>query len=330
MRGNQNTWALVLAAGEWSRLRSPTTTDSGISIPKQFWSLRGGATLLDEALGRARALTHACGICASVAAQHQGWWSPQLGTVLKNNIIVQPQNRGTANGILMPLLLLLDRDPGARIVLLPSDHHVRDEPVLSRCIRGAFGQLQSCADETLLLGLEPEEADPELGYIIPGGKDHRGRLRVLQFVEKPATARARELIGLGALWNAFIVTSTVHALMALFVRRVPEVVKAMHAAMHRDLESSGAEGAIAQLYDRLPTLDFSQDILAKQPSYLRALPVPPCGWSDLGTPERVAGALRRSPQQANEGSRPGSYHVSLAAQHERLHGLHGEMSHEVA
>ena len=32
--------------------------------------------------------------------------------------------RGTAPGILLPLLRIAERDPGATLVVLPSDHHV--------------------------------------------------------------------------------------------------------------------------------------------------------------------------------------------------------------
>jgi hypothetical protein len=46
-------WAIVLAAGEGSRLRRLTTDGSGASIPKQFCSLRNGPSLLHEALRRA-------------------------------------------------------------------------------------------------------------------------------------------------------------------------------------------------------------------------------------------------------------------------------------
>ena len=42
---------------------------------------------------------------------------------------------------------------------------------------------------------------------------------------------------------------------------------------------------------RLATLEFSRDILQGQKGLLRVLPVASCGWSDLGTPERVARAL---------------------------------------
>ena len=48
-------WALILAAGEGSRLRSLTTTN-GVAVPKQFCSLNGGPSLLQETLHQFRTL----------------------------------------------------------------------------------------------------------------------------------------------------------------------------------------------------------------------------------------------------------------------------------
>jgi mannose-1-phosphate guanylyltransferase len=313
-------WALVLAAGQGTRLRSLTTTEAGTEVPKQFCSLRGGSSLLHEALDRARALTPDANICCVVAAQHQQWWLPQLGSLLARNVIVQSQNRGTANGILLPLLLLHQRDPGARIIVLPSDHHVRERAVLARSMRQALAHLQRCPGQTLLLGFEPEESDPQLGYIVPGERDGQGNLRVLQFIEKPTRAQAHQLISRGALWNAFIMASTVETLLALFMRRVPEIVDVMCAAIERDLRTPGRMWAVDRLYEALPIVDFSRDILAGQSSHLRLLPVPMCGWSDLGTPERVAQALRNSALQPEIEFGAGPCHLSLAAQQEQLRG----------
>jgi mannose-1-phosphate guanylyltransferase len=324
MHCDRDTWALVLAAGEGSRLRSLTTTGAGKSIPKQFCSLRGGPSLLHEALNRARALTPDASICAVVAAQHQQWWAPQLGGLRLSNIIVQPQNRGTAHGILLSLLPLVDQDRSTRIVLLPADHHVCNEPLLARSIQRALGQLQRHSEETLLLGIEPEEVDSQLGYIVPGEADGQDRRRVVQFVEKPTSAEALELIRHGALWNTFIVASTAHGLLNLIARKWPDVVNAMRRAIQRDLQSREAGRAVAELYERLPTLDFSRDILAQQTSSLRVLPVPQCGWSDLGTPERVAHALHRLPRHADDEAPLGTSYLSLAAQHERLRAMAGE------
>jgi len=48
-----NTWAIILAGGDGTRLRSLTTDETGVSVPKQFCSLRGDRSLLHEALARA-------------------------------------------------------------------------------------------------------------------------------------------------------------------------------------------------------------------------------------------------------------------------------------
>lgn len=174
----------------------------------------------------------------------------------------------------------------------------------------------------MLLGLEPEEADPELGYILPGESDGQGALAVARFIEKPSTAQARELIRSGGLWNAFIVVSTAQALLGMFRRRIPETVESMHVAIQHDLRAGGSGTAVAELYQRLPVVDFSREIVPSQESGLRVVPVPPCGWSDLGTPERVGDVLRAtSARSAVKARNIAGLHVerlSLAAQHALL------------
>ena len=56
-------------------------------------------------------------------------------------MIVQPQGRGTAAGIYLPLLSIVARDPDAEIAVLPSDHHVDDEACRAAGVRrGARGR----------------------------------------------------------------------------------------------------------------------------------------------------------------------------------------------
>jgi len=57
-----------------------------------------------------------------------------------------------------------------------------------------------------------------------------------------------------------------------------------------------------------------------QESRLRVLTVPACGWSDLGTPRRVAETLSRITKKSNPAQDPRhTAHLSLAAQHSRQH-----------
>ena len=114
--------------------------------------------------------------------------------------------------------------------------------------------------------------------------------------------------------------------MDLLRARIGDIVTAMEAALAQERAHPNA-GTLAALYEHLPSIDFSRDIVAGQEAVLRVLAVPPCGWSDLGTPQRVEEALRRGPQCAPRTSPPcaGGAWLSLAAQHHRL-----QMGHQAA
>lgn len=152
--------------------------------------------------------------------------------------------------------------------------------------------------EILLLGIEAEAPDPELGYIVPREAHRDGVLDIAQFVEKPSATRARALIDGGALWNAFIIAATAQALLTLIERRFPGIVTEMRRVLRGALNEPQAAIDMVALYDRLPVLDFSRDVLeAGRHENLRVLAVPACGWSDLGTLERVAETLREMPDR---------------------------------
>ena len=311
---NEHAWVLVLAAGEGRRLQELTTTASGTVIPKQYCSLLGGPSLLQEALRRGEAIAPCERICAVVADQHRRWWPKHTQSVPDKNVIVQPMNRGTANGILLPLLQILRRDPDARIVVLPSDHYFDNELELAHWLRVASAPAES--SEILLLGFEPRSADPQLGYIVPGQMIGSRRWAVGAFVEKPPPARASELVRAGALWNAFIIAADARGLLALYEPQCADLLRRMRDAVDGEGAGNRAGTALKALYEELPDIDFCRDLLENTQQTLRVLAVPQCGWSDLGTPERVAEVLLGG-TRARGARRDGAHgsSLSLAAQH---------------
>ena len=318
MRASGNVWAVVLAAGDGARLGSLTTNDRGDVVPKQFCSLRGGHSLLTEALRRCEAVATSHHICVVVAARHRRWWRPLLAGVPTANVIVQPRNRGTANGILLPLLHIMARDPDARIALLPSDHYVRDEQVLAAALRAAVQSPERKVDEITLLGIQPQNPDPDLGYIVPGSADESGMARVEQFVEKPDESWAHRLIEAGALWNAFILTGHVRAFRDLFVMRHSGFVASMQSAIARDTNRVGVARAITEVYRQLPLIDFSRHVLPGAKGLLRVMKVDSCGWSDIGTPARLLETLRGLPRETRTDSvNPGIVPLNLSMQLEK-------------
>ncbi|HEX3915237.1 MAG TPA: sugar phosphate nucleotidyltransferase [Steroidobacteraceae bacterium] len=305
-----NTWALVLAAGDGSRLRRLTQNEHGVAVPKQFCSLQGGPCLLQEALQRAAAVAPLARICSIVAEQHREWWTPILSYLSDPNVIVQPHNKGTAYGILLPLLRMAERDPNATVVLLPADHYLRHEEILAASLRRAAELAKADAGSIYLLGIEPDEPDTELGYILPAPGSRQEAAEVLRFIEKPDPTGARVLLDEGALWNSFILAASSRALLGLFDGRYAATIAALR----------GFDGAnIDFVYRNLKSVDFSRDVLQGKESLLKVLTVPHCGWTDLGTPERV-GAILEQLSDAEIVRHPYfPAHVSLADRYARMH-----------
>lgn len=286
-------WAIVLAAGEGRRLQALTTTMGG-AVPKQFCSLWGGRPLLHDALQRAQRAVARERVCTVVAAAHRQWWSVPLWALPASNTIVQHQDRGTAVGVLLPLLHILNRDPDALVLLLPSDHHVSDEVMLASAMREAQDQAARARDRVVLLGVRPDEPSPELGYIVPTALRPGGAVGVAEFVEKPSPALASELLERGALWNTFIVAASASALLQLYRSRYADLVERLQWAVSRDAGSPQVGEAAARAYADLPVVDFSRDLLHGQESCLSVVSAQVCGWTDLGCPAAVSKVVRRS------------------------------------
>ena len=320
MPRSSNRWALVLAAGSGTRLQSLTTDASGASVPKQFCSLTGGASLLEEALERAASVAPPSQIVVVVAAEHRRLWTNALPEIAPENVIVQPRNRGTANGILLGVTAILERDPNALVAIVPSDHYVEREHVLARALDHAMDSVAGARSASVgFLGLTPESADPELGYIVRGEPLGDGSCAVARFVEKPPRVDAVKLLKRRALWNSFILVARVATLVDLVALRHPVEVTAFRG-LWRQASRSASPRELERLYEHLPEIDFSRHVVEGTTAPLHVMPVPACGWSDLGTPQRVAECLARLGESSEAPRAAAGQHWNLAAAYERLIG----------
>jgi mannose-1-phosphate guanylyltransferase len=182
---------------------------------------------------------------------------------------------------------------------------VRNEARLAEGLQELAQRASQDTSAVFLLGAAPESADTELGYIVPSERVD-GAPHVKEFVEKPTGAHARELIAAGALWNMFIVAGSVSLLLDVFDRSF-NFVEPMRSALRQPV------GALSRLYGELPVVDFSRDVLAHCPELLRVLTVPPCGWSDLGTPQRVAATVQETLRNGrNTGAGSAAMYFDLA------------------
>lgn len=289
---HDHTWAVVLAAGDGKRLARLTTDLRGRHVPKQFCSLHGGPSLFGLALARARALVPDDRVCAVVAKAHEHQWQAMVKQMQAGNLIVQPRNRGTGNGVLLALAHILKRDPQARLIFLPADHHVLAEEKLIQAMRSALAGMPARSREIFLLGIEPDDADPELGYIIPQQAAMPDAQGVRHFIEKPSRAVAGKLIQEGGLWNSGVFAVAGDRLLELFQERFPANVLGIKTALDKMADPINPSWALNHLYERISDVDFSRHVLQFHVGDLRVVPVPHCGWTDLGSSQRVSDRAR--------------------------------------
>ncbi|HZL98789.1 MAG TPA: sugar phosphate nucleotidyltransferase, partial [Planctomycetota bacterium] len=306
MNGSGDRWALVLAAGDGTRLRSLTATGDGGHVPKQFCSFCSDRSLLAQTIGRAERLVSRERVVVVVAARHRELWEPELADLPAENVVVQPQNLGTGNGVLLGAMAIAQRDTAATLLILPSDHAFENERRLRIALRRAQLETIRHPRDLVLLGIEPDEPDTEYGWIVPARAGEGLTSGVAGFVEKPDALRAARLMAEGAVWSSFIMAARLAALLALYQRGRPEILRAFG-------EAFGAAGpalgpSVDRLYEDLPHCDFSRDLLQRGIGSLRLMRVPELGWSDLGTPERLLRLLRQRRLR-----RAAALHPALAA-----------------
>jgi mannose-1-phosphate guanylyltransferase len=307
-------WAIVLAGGDGTRVRDLTRGPNGATAPKQYCTLGGSRSLLGLALDRARSVVGPDRVVAVVAEQHRPWWEAELGRVPggipAENVVVQPDNRGTAVGVLLGLLHVVSRRGSlARVLVLPSDHAVADEETLVGHLERGLLAARQDPGRLVLLGMTPEAPDAEYGWIVPSEAADGLARPVVEFVEKPDAARSQRLMDRGALLNTFIFTARAATLLNLYQRVMPELLWRFLPRLSKP--EAWARDVLRRLYHALRPRDFSKELLERCTEYLAVVPVPPCGWSDLGTPARLlsfveqrAGTARRRTPSSGPPARP--------------------------
>jgi mannose-1-phosphate guanylyltransferase len=301
-KDNSNRAAIILAGGDGTRLAEVTRRHDGVHVQKQFCALTGGTSLLEQTRRRVASCVAPEQTLFALNRKHQDFFSPLLADVQRENLVIQPQNRGTAPAILYSLLRLAELAPAASVLLMPSDHHVGDEVALKRSIDLAFIEVEHRPETIVLLGVSPESAEIGYGWIEPAKVNDATRgaaLPVRRFWEKPSHGTACELMRKGCLWNTFMIVGQLQALLGLFIFALPELY-ASFSKIRRVFGTDFEQDIVERFFHSLRSSDFSRQVLQSAPSSLSVLPVMNAEWSDLGEPHRLAKAVASVVARARE------------------------------
>src|SRR4051812_35216078 len=285
-----NRYAVILAGGDGTRLRSFTRAITGDERPKQFAPVIGGRTLLDQTRERVAHAVREDYTLLVVTKTHEQFYKRLPGNP---RLLVQPQNKGTALGIIYPLVRIAAESPNAVVAFFPSDHYFADDGRFMSYVETAFDSAQRNPQKVTLLGISPEAPEVDFGWIEPSLVETKNAVApVRRFWEKPTPALARRLMKGGCLWNSFVMVGHVNAFLDMIRQALPDLLSYFEALVPvfgtRD-EFPNAEF----LYSWLREINFSSEILAVRPEDLLVIKVDGVGWSDLGDPLRVLATLSR-------------------------------------
>jgi mannose-1-phosphate guanylyltransferase len=275
-----HTYAVIMAGGGGTRL----WPISRKKHPKHLLPLLGEVTLFQNTLDRLEGFVQPEQVYIVTTAEQEQELKCQAPQIPVNNFLIEPMPRGTASAVGLAATVLLKHDPEAVMLVLPSDHFIRNREKFHLVMRVAVQVARK--DYLVTLGITPIYPATGYGYIklngaLPGMVDYPV-FRVAQFTEKPDEAKARLMVSSGNYsWNSGMFIWRADHILSEFKRQMPDLM----AALDRISESWGnteqgsrLESEWSQL--KSETIDFG---IMEHAMNVAVLPAEGLEWSDVGS-----------------------------------------------
>ncbi len=270
---------LIIAGGRGTRFW-PASREAR---PKPLFSIDGKTSLLADTIARHVPLVPRERIFVLAAAAHQAPFRRDLrGRIPTQNLIVEPQARGTAVAIAYGAAIIERRLGDGVIAAVAADHYIATAAQYRRTLADAIG-LAAASESIVAIGIPPTGPDTGYGYQKIGPKVGAG-FRIEKFVEKPPLAIARRMVRSGRyLWNASMFVVSTRTLAREFAAHSP--------ALGIDAEKLARtpRTKLARAYGRLRYDSFDRVIMEKSANVLgvRAR----FSWHDVGSWDRLGDAV---------------------------------------
>jgi len=199
--------------------------------------------------------------------------------VIPRGILLEPVGRNTAPAVAAAALMLAGESNDARILMLPSDHHMSDPGAFLKAVEIA---VEMPADALVCFGVKPSHPHTGYGYIRRGAAIRDGAEWVEHFAEKPNAETARLYVESGEyFWNAGIFLLPVGRYLAELGAARPEMLTLCRQSVdkaHRDLDFTRLdEESFAAIQGE--SIDYAVMENAKNVIVVGL----DAGWSDVGS-----------------------------------------------
>ncbi len=271
--------ATIMAGGKGERF----WPKSRRARPKQFLNLMGTGTMLQETVRRILPLVPWDRVNVITGEDYGPLVRAQLPLLGGRNLILEPEGRDTAAAIGYAAIQVADEHPGSVMLVLPSDHWIKDEEGFRQELAAAAAVAAEGALVTL--GIVPSSPETGYGYLEIGEKlGERGTqpfFRVNRFTEKPDRETAKALVESRCYWwNSGIFLWRPEVILGEISVHLPALGEALDRI--RAARGTSAERLVAQEeFANLKSGSIDYGVMEKAD---RVVVFPGVfGWDDVGT-----------------------------------------------
>lgn len=197
-------------------------------------------------------------------------------------IALEPVARNTAPAIAAAALMVSEQDADGILLVLPSDHVIRDLPAFHSAVGTACEAARRGALTTF--GIVPQHPDTGLGYIRRGEPlaGLPGAAAIAEFVEKPDRQRAEAFLASGEYaWNSGMFVFPVRLLLEELERLQPELISACAASVSKSKNDLTFTRLDEAAFNSCPSISIDYALMEKTAA--AAVVTADIGWNDVGS-----------------------------------------------
>lgn len=250
--------------------------------PKQFLSLNGDNSMLQETLLRLKGINNLTDPVIVCNQDHRFIVAEQCRQIdLKDpTIILEPDGRNTAPAIISAAIHINKASNDSILLVLSADHIIKNLDEFQISLKNAIRK----ANEGFMvtLGIEPTIANTGFGYIkfIDDGCPYS--FKVEEFIEKPDLESAQAYVEKGGyLWNSGIFVFETNKFIDEVSSLAPEIFKFAIKSVENSTYDLGFIRLDKESFESSPSLSIDYALLEKSQNL--SVVTLNAGWSDIGS-----------------------------------------------
>lgn len=276
--------ALIMAGGKGTRFWPLSTEEK----PKQFLNLIGEDTMIQMTVNRINPIIPIERIFVCTGEMYVDLVKEQLPELPERNIIIEPEGRNTAPCIALSAFVIKKYYEDATMVVLPSDHLIKDEDEFRSIVLDADRFVESNENSIITLGMKPSRPETGYGYIKFGEEKNSLNshevIKVDAFVEKPNKKTAEEYLADGSyLWNGGMFIWSAKNILEQIKKYSPDTYNALKDI--EEIDERWLKYLIKAQYSETEAISIDYAVMEKSED-IYVIPSD-FGWDDVGSWEAL-------------------------------------------